>query len=283
MEYKKEIASIRADLCNYIKSNKIKSLVVGVSGGIDSALICALVLPVCESLKIPLIGRSLPADSNADNETERAALVGEAFCDSFRIQGIEYAKDNLRELMTSGEVGFQGNNTLHEDRIRMGNIKARIRMIYLYDLAQKHHGLVLSTDNLTEYYLGFWTLHGDVGDYGPIQHLWKTEVYEISEFLARALSGKKKEALRLCIKAIPTDGLGISDSDVDQIMPGWNKKYKNCREAYAAVDKILDLYTNEGECCRTQRTKKLKKTPVIQRYLVTKFKRKGPISKLNPA
>lgn len=61
--------------------------------------------------------------------------------------------------------------------IANGNLQARCRMIHLYDLAGIHGGLVMSTDNQTEYQLGFWTIHGDVGDFDPIQDLWKTEVY----------------------------------------------------------------------------------------------------------
>lgn len=57
--------------------------------------------------------------------------------------------------------------------------QARCRMMYLYDIASRHKGLVMSTDNQTEYQLGFWTIHGDVGDFDPIQDLWKTEVYEL--------------------------------------------------------------------------------------------------------
>jgi len=62
-------------------------------------------------------------------------------------------------------------------------MKARIRMILLYDLAGGNDGMVLSTDNYTEYLLGFWTLHGDVGDFGMIQSLWKTEVYDMVEWI----------------------------------------------------------------------------------------------------
>lgn len=52
--------------------------------------------------------------------------------------------------------------------IANGNIQARLRMIYLYNLASIHKGLVMSTDNQTEYQLGFWTIHGDVGDFDQI-------------------------------------------------------------------------------------------------------------------
>ena len=101
-----------------------------------------------------------------------------------------------------------------DDRIRAGNIKARLRMTYLYDKANKYNGMVLSTDNLTERNLGFWTLNGDVGDFGFLQELWKTEVYGLSKSIGT-------ESVMACVNAIPTVGLGITDSDIDQLLPDW--------------------------------------------------------------
>lgn len=93
----------------------------------------------------------------------------------------------------------------------------------------------MSTDNQTEYQLGFWTIHGDVGDFDPIQDLWKTEVYGLANYLQDHYKSKALEALRndykeTCdnykamscaiynsCKLVPTDGLGISNSDLEQI------------------------------------------------------------------
>ena len=119
--------------------------------------------------------------------------------------------------------------------IANGNLQARCRMMYLYDIASRHKGLVMSTDNQTEYQLGFWTIHGDVGDFDPIQDLWKTEVYGLANYMRDRYRSKALEALHndykeTCdkyramsyavyssCKLIPTDGLGISNSDLEQI------------------------------------------------------------------
>lgn len=61
--------------------------------------------------------------------------------------------------------------------------------------ASIHKGLVMSTDNQTEYQLGFWTIHGDVGDFDPIQDLWKTEVYGLANYLRDRYRSKALEAL----------------------------------------------------------------------------------------
>jgi len=95
-----------------------------------------------------------------------------------------------------------------------------------------------TTDNTTEYLLGFWSLHGDVGDYGMIQGLWKTEVYDMSEWLVNnELIGNDAVALSSCINCQATDGLGISNTDLDQIMPGWKG---SSRDGYKKVDEIFD-------------------------------------------
>jgi NAD+ synthetase len=283
LNYEKAVENIRHELKKYIQKNNIKALVLGVSGGIDSTLCCALARPVCDELNVKLIGRSLPAGSNKDSEKSIADIVGSAFCTDYNIFNIEdsYKFINIRFMENSL---FASGSDLH--KIRQGNIKARLRMIYLYDLAQANGGLVLSTDNLTELNLGFWTLHGDVGDYAMIQHLWKTEVYEMASYLANIETNcDRKVGLELSIKAVPTDGLGISNSDLDQL--GAN--------TYEEVDIILKTWlTDDCDCFAwdewldypgrvknwekfEEYRKTLENHPVVQRHIRTNFKRKNPI------
>ena len=190
------VRNIRHELKKYIEENGIKSLVIGISGGIDSALCAALAQPVCDDLGIPLIGRSIPITSNTSDERDRAELVGKAFCHNFdESYQIEGAFGATWSAIKQEGWNFKDPN----EKIRMGNVKARLRMIALYDLAQLYKGMVLSTDNYTELLLGFWTLHGDVGDYGMLQNLWKTEVYDMAEYLASTLPGEQEEVLLSCI------------------------------------------------------------------------------------
>jgi len=211
MNYNTVTKNIRKKLKEYIEENDIKALVIGVSGGIDSAVCCALAKPVCDELGIPLIGRSIPIESNKQDEINRADMVGGSFCTNYYSFNLnEEYKFILKDMIVD-------KNDI-DTKIRKGNVKARLRMIYLYDIAQENRGMVLSTDNYTEYLLGFWTLHGDVGDYGMIQNLWKTEVYELAEDLwYTSPTLNQQHALHACIKAVPTDGLGITDSDLDQL------------------------------------------------------------------
>jgi NAD+ synthetase len=180
------------------------------------------------------------------------------------------------ELNSSPNVD-DGDDRLKNWKIRNGNMKARLRMIYLYNLAADNRGMVLSTDNYTEYMLGFWTLHGDVGDYGMIQELWKTEVYDMAEWIMEnePLSREAKEGIRLTLEADATDGLGITNTSLNQILPDWTR---NSREGYKEVDRILQKWQNASEV--TMENFKiiddLRDHPVIQRHLKSAYKRNNP-------
>jgi NAD+ synthase len=265
MDYELAVKNIRSELKDYIVKGNLQSLVIGVSGGIDSAVCLALAKPICDELGIPLIGRSLPTRTNTTGENSRAKRLGAAFCTEFLETSIQSGFTKLSDLIDENYEVYPEEDD-HKDNIRFGNIKARLRMILLYDLASANDGLVLSTDNWTEYLLGFWTLHGDVGDYGMIQELWKTEVYDIADYLVRyELTDGAQLSMKNTIEADATDGLGISPTDLDQIMPGWEG---NSRDGYAKVDSILRNHIKSGWGDLDDL--------VLQRYHRTEFKRNNP-------
>ena len=245
----------------YVTSNNLKAMVLGISGGIDSTVVAAICHEVSKKTGIPLIGRSLPI-KNKEDEFSVSELVGEAFCDEFKVFNLSNSyKASLFDLCADAGLikdckGYDWYwvSDLEEltgrTPIANGNLQARCRMMYLYDIASIRKGLVMSTDNQTEYQLGFWTIHGDVGDFDPIQDLWKTEVYGLANYLRDRYKSKALEALHndykeTCdkyramsyavyssCKLIPTDGLGISNSDLEQIGA----------KSYDEVDDILSRY-----------------------------------------
>lgn len=270
--YKNAVRNIRSELQKYVEDNKIKSLVLGISGGIDSALCAALARPVCDELGIPLIGRSITIESNKKEEIDRAKMVGEKFCHNFREINLSYLYNTFQESFDDQE-DFEDNfhEKIDNDKLKIiqGNVKARLRMIYLYDIAGATDGMVLSTDNYTEFLLGFWTLHGDVGDFGMVQNLWKTEVYNMADWICDNELGEDERslALKLCIDANATDGLGVSQTDLDQILPDWRQRHANTRSGYVEVDQILN---GEIEYLFEEQTL------VLRRRDRTSFKRSNP-------
>lgn len=277
MDYKKSIQNIRRELTKYIKTNGIKSLVLGISGGADSALVALLAKPVCDKLNIPLIGYSISIVTNTADEESRAKNVGNNFCTIFEEK--DFTKMFHQVSSTIDETNHI-SVTSKSGKIRHGNIKARLRMIYLYDKASKNNGLVLSTDNYTEYLLGFWTLHGDVGDYGMIQELWKTEVYGMLDYIRdNELDTTYNEiSVSDVIHANATDGLGITNTDLDQLLPGWKGSSK---DGYAEVDVLLkSAHHDVYELKKFDKSKDLVYTsnPVLERVLRTRFKRENPVN-----
>lgn len=262
VDWKKVLDIMREELRSYCDGT-INALVLGISGGIDSAVCAAIAKPVCEELNIPLMGRSIPLETNKGDEIVRSRLVGRLFCTDFHEVKMELL---MAHFMEDSEMVPMSGNFTHEQKIRRGNIKARMRMIYLYDLANKHKGMVLSTDNLTEFLLGFWTLHGDVGDFGLIQSLWKTEVYQLAEYLKSTVNDNGTDCLDKCITAVPTDGLGITDSDFEQLGA----------TSYEEIDSILQRFYEEDSS--TESYKELTNHPVIKRHLATEWKRDNPLN-----
>ena len=257
LNYEKVFKTLVEETGNYLVNHSLRAMVLGVSGGIDSTVVAAICCEVNKQTNIPLIGRSLPIKNKKD-EFDVSKLVGEAFCNNFDVANLydEY-KCFLSGLVWREERIdlLDDTETMHPEKskqqtlIANGNIQARLRMIYLYNLASIHNGLVMSTDNQTEYQLGFWTIHGDVGDFDPIQGLWKTEVYELAKWLIGYYYGcgiKKEvdadgarkicdmcEAIKKSMSLTPTDGLGISNSDLDQIGA----------KSYYDVDRVLQTLT----------------------------------------
>lgn len=227
MDYEKAFNDLVEKTANYITKNNLKSMVLGISGGIDSTLVAAICSQVAKKLGIPLIGRSLPSKTNKSVETDAAFAVGEGFCDNFGIVEIEDIYGAFIETIRKSD-------NILQSPIANGNIKARIRMTYLYNLAGLTNGIVMDTDNKTEHLLGFWTKHGDEGDLNPLSGLWKTGVFGMVDWLIGNVSFNTDQikALKMSRELTPTDGLGISSSDVEQF---------GC-ESYDEVDEILQGY-----------------------------------------
>lgn len=270
LDYLKTAKKIRFYLDAYIKKYRITSLVVGISGGVDSALIAALTAPVCIEEGVSLIGRSIPIESNKKDENERANAIGSSLCTDYE----EVDLTKMFKAMYEGSVLDSG------DPIDRGNAKARLRMIYLYGLARQNGGIVLSTDNRTEMELGFWTLHGDVGDLGLIQNIWKTDIYNMLETLTKndpLLNSNQCQALIPTLKCDATDGLGISKTDLCQILPDWEKRHKTSREGYAEVDERLKAWIKK-KMDPNFPDMVITHDPIINRNRVTDGKRNSPFN-----
>ena len=237
MNYQKVFETMVSETANYLIKSGLKTMVLGISGGLDStvtAAICAEVVKLCPDQQFKFIGVSLPCSSNTVEENDSASTAMKAFCNEYWVENLQAQYLLLRATCEQRYAST---------RISQGNIKARLRMIYLYNIASVTGGLVMDTDNLTEHNLGFWTIHGDVADYNPIGGLWKHEVYELCKYLFTERYADetdiRHQALRAAYGILPTDGNGVeAGGDMAQIAPG---------HTYEEVDDILCTYLQQGD------------------------------------
>ena len=239
LNYSTVFETMVGETAQYLIDNNLKTMVLGISGGIDStvtAAICYEVVRRFPKYNFRFIGVGLPCTTNSDDENDSAMKTMKAFC-----KNGDYWVENLqKEYMLMKATCEQ---RLTSTNISRGNIKARLRMIYIYNIASVTGGLVMDTDNKSENALGFYTIHGDQGDFNPIGGLWKSEVYGLAKYLVKmyedeltftGIKNAKISALNAAITITPTDGNGVAvGGDMAQIAPG---------HTYEDVDDILSTY-----------------------------------------
>jgi NAD+ synthase len=204
MKKKQTVDHIVKWLRNYCETSGMSGFVVGVSGGIDSALTSTL----CAMTEKPTLLVEMPihqAESHVTRAQQHMNFLEERF-EHVRCERVELTStfDTLVQALPASD-----NATLFN--LSLANSRARLRMTTLFYFAGIHRYLVAGTGNKVEDFgIGFFTKYGDGGvDLSPIADLTKTEVYSLAESL-----GVHEDIL----KAAPTDGLfGDDRSDEDQI------------------------------------------------------------------
>jgi NAD+ synthase len=216
----KNYAELKASIVNWIKDyadqNGINTLVVGVSGGIDSAVVSTL----CAETGLRTYVLSMPLLSNQKNDTLSNDYVDYLSKKYVNVEKVRVDLSNTyMSLMQSIEAWTNG--AFLDSGLANANTKSRLRMVTLYQIAGSSGGIVVGTGNKVEDYgVGFYTKYGDGGvDIAPIADLYKTEVWEL---------GKHLGVDQRIIDAPPTDGLW-DDSRTDETQIG--ASYEQLEEA----------------------------------------------------
>ncbi|MEE3999848.1 NAD(+) synthase [Tenacibaculum sp. FZY0031] len=191
-------------LKDYATNAKVNGFVVGISGGIDSAVTSTL----CAKTGLPTLCVELPihqAKSQVSRANEHIKLLRERF------NNVSEAEVNLTSTFEDFKTVVPQVEPSAKVDLALANTRARLRMTTLYYFAGLHGLLVAGTGNKVEDFgVGFYTKYGDGGvDLSPIADLVKSEVYELAAYLEVPTSIQKAQ---------PTDGLfGDSRTDEDQI------------------------------------------------------------------
>lgn len=188
-----------------VKEANANGVVIGISGGVDSATVAFLSAKALGKDKV--LGLIMPYYENRD--LEDAKLV----CESL---GIEYKIIPIRPIIDAFEeaLGFELDSTSR------GNLMARSRMMLLYAHANAKNMLVLGTSNRSEFLVGYFTKWGDgASDYAPLINLYKTEVWAIAKLLGVPLQiVNKKPSAGLWEGQTDEGELGISYRLLDEIL-----------------------------------------------------------------
>ena len=212
MKIEERIKYIVNWIIDYTKTinNQSIALVVGVSGGIDSAVTSTL----CAKTNLKTIPVSLPINQNPNQH-------------SLSLRHIEWLENHFKNIKSHTInldkifKAFQNTMKGFDNELAFANSRSRLRMVTLYQIAQSNNGIVVGTGNKVEDFgIGFYTKYGDGGvDILPIADCTKTQVWEM---------GTKMSIIKDIIEAKPTDGLwDDSRNDEDQI----GLTYKQLEEA----------------------------------------------------
>ena len=186
-------------ISDYCWKYNIKALVVGVSGGIDSAVVSTL----CAETGLPVYALGMPIHQDKEQESLSDAHLD--WLDN-KYKNVNIIKIDLTNTFDTFKYDLERYAT---NKLALANTRARLRMVTLYQIAGQFDGIVAGTGNKVEDYgIGFFTKYGDGGvDIAPIADLYKSEVWELGEYLG--------VDQRIC-DAQPTDGLwddGRKDED----------------------------------------------------------------------
>ena len=191
MEASKKVLFIKDWILNYTKSmpKKAQSLVIGISGGIDSSVTSVL----CAMTGIKTIVLTMPIKQISSQQD--LSLKHEKWLKN-KFNNVHSHIIELDEVFESFKLKLSNYKSEHG----LANSRARIRMTTLYQVAAANNGIVVGTGNkIEDFGVGFYTKYGDGGvDISPIADCTKTEVWEL---------GKKLDLLEEIIQAQPTDGL----------------------------------------------------------------------------
>jgi NAD+ synthase (glutamine-hydrolysing) len=211
-------SALSLGVCDYVRKCGFKSVIVGLSGGIDSALVAAIAVSALGAGNV--MGVAMPSRYSSGGSLTDAALLAKNLGIRYEVLPIEPVFNAVEKQLEKVFAGTRPNEAEE-------NIQSRLRGVTLMALSNKFGALVLTTGNKSEMAVGYCTLYGDMnGALAPIADVLKTDVYKIARWVNRER------------EIIPQDSIAKPPSA--ELRPGQTDQ--DSLPAYEVLDGILDLY-----------------------------------------
>jgi len=213
--------AVKIGTYDYITKSKFDGVVLGLSGGIDSALTLAIASDIFERDKIEAV--MMPSKYTSDLSIQLAK-------EQCEILNIRYSLISIKEIYKIINDSLRDRFSGFPENITEENIQARVRGLILMSISNKTGQILLTTGNKSELAVGYSTLYGDMcGSFAPLKDLYKSDVYALSKF-------RNKKSLVIpeaVIERMPTAELSDNQYDIDTLPP------------YEVLDDILNLFIEE--------------------------------------
>lgn len=231
-------------LTQEVRKTGLNKVVVGLSGGLDSAVVAVL---ASRAFGEDLLCVKMPSHYSSQNSLDDA----DELCNAFNIRCETHTIEPMLRAYENPQMSA----------LRVGNLSARLRMATLFDISAREGALVLGTSNKSELMLGYGTLYGDLASaINPIGDLYKTEVFELAEYLKvpRSIIAKPPSADLWAGQSDEAE-IGYPYADLDRVL----KRYVEERHTYEEM-------VNEGENSDLI-------DMIVARIYKNQFKRKMPV------
>ena len=225
-DYSKLKTNITDWMADYIKSSSMSCFIVGVSGGIDSAVASTL----AAETKYPVFALGMPIHQKPEQESLSDAHLKWLSEKYVNVEAVKIDLTNTFDTFTNDLERYA------TDKHALANTRSRLRMVTLYQFAGQYRGIVVGTGNKVEDYgVGFYTKYGDGGgDIAPIADLYKSEVWDL---------GKSLGIDSRIIEAKPTDGLWDDGrTDEDQLGATYSELEEAMETGKGTGLKVLEEY-----------------------------------------
>jgi NAD+ synthase (glutamine-hydrolysing) len=215
--------ALELGLRDYVEKNGFEDVVVGVSGGIDSALTAALAVEALGADRVHCV--SMPSRYSSEETRTDARRLAE-------ILGADFRELPIDEIYDANDRALAASFAGRESDLTEENIQARIRGVLLMALSNKFGWLVVATGNKSELSVGYATLYGDMaGGFALLKDVYKTDVFRLAKHLNEAAG--TEVIPRTIIDRAPSAELREHQLDEDSLPP------------YPALDKVLTAYVEE--------------------------------------